>query len=165
MVDPEAIMPLDGIQPEFEAQWPVFLEKLGIPITDQVRQFGEWAAVELRPVTRRVFHEPPLTVIHHDFQADNLLFGRASDSVPLVVIDWQMLVRGRGPVDLAHLLSGSMDPEDRRRHELQLVTRYALQLEQLGFGTTTLSDAWRTTAPPCCCRRSDSPSRSPSLPT
>jgi Ecdysteroid kinase-like family len=43
-LDPEAIMPLDGIQPEFEAQWPVFLEKLSIPITDQVRQFGEWAA-------------------------------------------------------------------------------------------------------------------------
>ena len=32
-------------------------------------------------------------MIHHDFQADNLLFGRASDSVPLVVIDWQMLMQ------------------------------------------------------------------------
>ena len=52
--------------------------------------------------------------------------------VPLVVIDWQMLVRGRGPVDLAYLLSGSMDPEDRRRHELDLVTRYAAQLEAAG---------------------------------
>ena len=131
-LDPEEIMPLEATQPEFEAQWPVFLEKLSIPITDQVRQFGEWAAVELRPVMRRLFYEPPLSVIHHDFQADNLLFGRASDSVPLVVIDWQMVVRGRGPVDLAYLLSGSMDPEDRRRHELDLVTRYAVQLEAAG---------------------------------
>jgi hypothetical protein len=111
----------------------VFLEKLSIPITDQVRQFGEWAAVELRTVMQRLFYEPPLTVIHHDFQADNLLFGRASDAVPLVVIDWQMLVRGRGPADPAYLLSGSMDPEDRRRHELDLVTRYAVQLEAAGI--------------------------------
>ena len=81
---------------------------------------------------QRLFYEPPLTVIHHDFQADNLLFGGASDSVSLVVIDWQMLVRGRGPVDLAYLLSGSMDPEDRRRHELDVVTRYAAQLEAAG---------------------------------
>ena len=131
-LDPEGIMPLEGTQPEFEAQWPVFLAKLSIPITDQVRQFGEWAAGELRTVMQRLFYEPPLTVIHHDFQADNILFGRASDSVPLVVIDWQMLVRGRGPVDLAYLLSGSMDPEDRRRHELDLVTRYAVQLEAAG---------------------------------
>jgi hypothetical protein len=132
-LDPEGIMPLDATQPEFEAQWPVFLEKLSIPFTDQVRQFGEWAAVELRTVMQRLFYEPPLTVIHHDFQADNLLFGRASDAVPLVVIDWQMLVRGRGPVDLAYLLSGSMDPEDRRRHELDLVTRYAVELEAAGI--------------------------------
>jgi hypothetical protein len=76
----------------------VFLEKLGIPITDQVRHFGEWAAVELRTVMQRLFYEPPLTVIHHDFQADNLLFRQASESVPLVAIGWQMLVRGRGPV-------------------------------------------------------------------
>ena len=47
-LDPEGIMPLEGTQPEFEAQWPVFLAKLSIPITDQVRQFGEWAASELR---------------------------------------------------------------------------------------------------------------------
>jgi hypothetical protein len=131
-LDPEGIMPLEATPPEFEAQWPVFLEKLSIPITDRVRQFGVWAAVELRTVMQRLFYEPPLTVIHHDFQADNLLFGRASDSAPLVVIDWQMLVRGRGPVDLAYLLSGSMDPEDRRRHELDLVSRYAVQLEAAG---------------------------------
>jgi aminoglycoside/choline kinase family phosphotransferase len=130
------------------------LEKLSIPITDRVRQFGEWAAVELRTVMQRLFYEPPLTVIHHDFQADNLLFGRTSESVPLVVIDWQMLVRGRGPVDLAYLLSGSVDPEDRRRHELDLVSRYAVSWRQPGFGATTLSNAWRTIAPPCCCRRS-----------
>jgi aminoglycoside phosphotransferase (APT) family kinase protein len=131
-LDPEGIMPLEATQPEFEAQWPVFLEKLSIPITEQIQQFGEWAAIELRPVMQRLFYEPPLTVIHHDFQADNLLFGRVPDSVPLVVIDWQMLVRGRGPVDLAYLLSGSMDPEDRRRHELDLVTRYTVQLEAAG---------------------------------
>ena len=48
-LDPEAIMPLETTQPEFQAQWPVFLEKLSIPITDEVRQFGEWAAVECEP--------------------------------------------------------------------------------------------------------------------
>ena len=47
----------------------------------------------MRTVMQRLFYEPPLTVIHHDFQADNLLFREASDSVPLVVIDWQMLVQ------------------------------------------------------------------------
>ena len=104
----------------------------------------------------RMFYEPPLTVIHHDFQADNLLFGRASDSVPLVVIDWQMLT-GRGPVDVAYLLSGSMHPEDRRRHELDLVTRYAVQLEAAGVRDYDAANAWRTTALPCCCRRSDWP--------
>jgi hypothetical protein len=44
------------------------------PITEQVRQFGEWTAIELQTVMQRLFYEPRLTVIHHDFQAGNLLF-------------------------------------------------------------------------------------------
>ena len=164
-LDPEGIMPLEATQPEFEAQWPVFLEKLSIPITDQVRQFGEWAAVELRTVMQRLFYEPPLTVIHHDFQADNLLFGRASDSVPLVVIDWQMLVR---KVAVQWILptcsAAAWIPETAGGMSSISCPGTWYSWRQLGFGTTTLSNAWRTTAPPCCCRRSASPSRSPQCP-
>jgi hypothetical protein len=131
-LDPEGLVPLDEIQAWFDTLWPEFVNKLSVPVTHHMERFADRASAELRPVWQRMFYEPPLTVIHNDFQADNLLFGRDSDAVPLVVIDWQMMVRGRGPVDLAYLLSGSMDPEDRRRHERDLLIRYAMQLQAHG---------------------------------
>ena len=128
-LDPDTNIPIDFFDATFGAQWSSFCDKLSIPITDHMRQFAEHAAAELGPLLQRMFYEPPLTVIHNDFQADNLLFGRDSNSVPLVVIDWQLPVRGRGPVDLAYLMSGSMDPVDRGQHEIQLLRRYVAALE------------------------------------
>ena len=133
-LDPDTNIPIDFFVDTFDSQWTTFCEKLSIPITDHMREFAECTATELRPILQRMYYEPPLTVIHNDFQADNLLFGRNSDSVPLVVIDWQLLVRGRGPVDLAYLLSGSMDPVDRRQHEIAFLRRYTAALETNAIG-------------------------------
>ncbi|MDQ3469352.1 MAG: phosphotransferase [Actinomycetota bacterium] len=62
----------------------------------------------------------PWTIIHGDYRADNLLFG--GDRV--VVVDWQTVGLGPGPFDLAYLLGASVVPDDRRRHERDLVARY-----------------------------------------
>jgi aminoglycoside phosphotransferase (APT) family kinase protein len=124
-LDPDTIMPAQTYQDQFVAAWPAFLDKLSIPITDQVRGFPEWAAQSLAAVLQRSFYSPPMTLIHHDLQADNLLLGDGHELPPVTIIDWQMVVRGRGPVDLAYLLSGSMDPDERRLSEHHLMDRYA----------------------------------------
>jgi hypothetical protein len=128
-LNPDTNIPIDFFVETFDAQWSTFGEKLSIPITDHMRQFAELAAAELRSVLQRMFYEPPLTVIHNDYQADNLLFGRDADSPAVVVIDWQLPVRGRGTVDVAYLMSGSMDPVDRGHHESKLLRRYAAALQ------------------------------------
>lgn len=127
-LDPDANIPVDEFHQTFVSQWETFCDKLSIPITDDVRQFADVAASRLRPVLEQMFYEPPLTVIHNDYQADNLLFGADDTMAPLVVIDWQLPVRGRGPIDLAYLLSGSMTPADRRGHEISLLKRYTAAL-------------------------------------
>ena len=70
----------------------------------------------------------PWTVVHGDFRADNLLFGR--DRV--VVVDWQTVGLGPGPSDLSYLLGASLTPDDRRRHEATLVDRYVDGLARQG---------------------------------
>lgn len=76
----------------------------------------------------------PLTVVHGDYRADNLLFGL--DRV--VVVDWQTVSTGVGPNDLAYLLGASVTPEVRRAHERDLVARYAEGLR--GHGVTIDDD-------------------------
>ena len=127
----EVIMSSDRAPGMFATQWPTFLAKLTIPITDAMHRFAALAAQDVAARIDRAFGEPPLTLVHNDFQADNLLFDLPG-SEPLAVIDWQMHARGRGPVDLAYFLSGSLDCDDRRSWEDQLLRRYVDRLRTAG---------------------------------
>ncbi len=80
----------------------------------------------------------PLTIVHGDFRADNLLFG--GDRV--VVVDWQTVATGPGPADLSYLLGASLTTEDRRRHEDELVDRYVERLGEQGV-TVERSAVWQ----------------------
>ena len=66
--------------------------------------------------------EPPFTLSHGDYRADNFFFGGDGD---LVVCDWQLVDRSRGARDLAYVLSQSVTPELRAQLDRPLVDRYS----------------------------------------
>ena len=66
----------------------------------------------------------PFTVQHGDYRLDNMLFGTAAGGPPLVVVDWQTVSWGPGLIDAAYFLGAGLQPDDRRRHEHDLLRRY-----------------------------------------
>lgn len=66
----------------------------------------------------------PLTVIHGDFRTDNMLFDAKAGEYPVAVVDWQTVDRGNGLLDVAFLLGTALEPDTRRAHEQELVSRY-----------------------------------------
>ncbi|WP_157963848.1 phosphotransferase [Actinocorallia populi] len=70
----------------------------------------------------------PSTLVHGDFRADNLLFGRPRP----VILDWQTCAYGSPLSDLAYLLGSSLPVETRRAHERTLVRRYHAALTSSG---------------------------------
>jgi len=114
----------------FHQTWEPFLAKLGPRLTDEIRQIGAWLDVHLCRLGAYLYQEQPRTLIHNDFQADNLFFTRSGNAASLVVIDWQLATQGRGVYDIAYFLGGNLDTHDRRDHELSLLrTYYTLLLE------------------------------------
>jgi thiamine kinase-like enzyme len=83
-----------------------------------------------------------MTIAHGDYRIDNLFFGPASSSRPLVAIDWQIAMRSRGAVDVAYFLGGSLQIDDRRRHERALIEEYHNVLTALGVRDYSLEDCW-----------------------
>jgi aminoglycoside phosphotransferase (APT) family kinase protein len=79
----------------------------------------------------------PATIVHGDFRADNLLFGRSRP----VVLDWQTCSYGAGLSDLSYFLASSLQVTDRRRHEDALVRRYHAGLAAGGVGLSW-TDCW-----------------------
>ena len=142
LLDNDSVMPPGDSTGIFLQHWPAFLDKLSTPITADVLRWGDTIAQQLEGTLRELFQTPPLTLIHHDYQGDNLIFD--VDGIgSLRVIDWQLPVRGRGIVDLAYLLSCSIEPGQRAHTEARLVARYVAELAAHGVGDYTLDQAFR----------------------
>jgi hypothetical protein len=65
-------------------------------------------------------NERPNTLLHTDTRLDNFFF----DGDDPIFIDWQLMVRGRGPADVAYLLGNSMEPELQTAHWESILRRY-----------------------------------------
>ena len=115
---------LEKVEEMWQATWGPCVNRLGAAGPSNIRQIGDWLERHAGRLSALLYAEPPCTIIHNDFQADNLFFGSAEDGHPLIVIDWQLVTRGRGVWDVAYFLGGNLDPDDRRQHELRLLHTY-----------------------------------------
>lgn len=64
------------------------------------------------------------TLIHGEPRVDNVLFEDTDDGHRAWLIDWQFADRGSPMFDLAYFLAGSLDPEDRRAVEQELIASH-----------------------------------------
>jgi aminoglycoside phosphotransferase (APT) family kinase protein len=71
-----------------------------------------------------------MTLVHHDFRVDNMLFGARPDD--LVVIDFQTVGWGVPMFDVAYLMGTSLGPEPRRALERDEIARHADELGEHG---------------------------------
>jgi hypothetical protein len=118
----------DAIGMSFDQAWGPVQEIFGDELTPAVKQFGD-RFTELLPSMVARLSEPPFTLSHGDYRADNFFYGDDDD---LVVCDWQLVDRSRGGRDLAYVLSQSVTPELRAAVEWPLVERYAARLASHG---------------------------------
>jgi aminoglycoside phosphotransferase (APT) family kinase protein len=80
------------------------------------------------------------TLIHGDPRADNILFEETPDGTRACLIDWQSLGAGDPQYDVAYFLSGSVNVDDRRACEREMVASHA-QLIAQADPTYTLAGA------------------------
>ena len=73
----------------------------------------------------------PCTLGHGDLRLDNLLFNLGGRD-PIVAVDWQAARPSKGVRDLEYLIAHSMDVENRRLHERDLLRHYVERIN--GFG-------------------------------
>lgn len=57
----------------------------------------------------------PVTLVHNDLSAKNIIASRSSHPARICIVDWEMAGVGCGVLDLAHLKYNRLDPENDRR--------------------------------------------------
>jgi hypothetical protein len=81
--------------------------------------------------------------VHGDYRLDNLLFGQqTSHGMEVAAVDWQTLDIGLPGRDLAYFLGNSLLPDDRRRHERDLVEDYYDALVSYGVTDYSLEECF-----------------------
>ncbi len=96
--------------------------------------------------------KPPLTLIHRDYQLDNIFF---LDEGSLVVIDWQLIMRGRGVFDVASFLCWNLTPEKRAAWEMELLENYhgiLVEADIQGYSFAQCYDDYRVSLLECLAR-------------
>jgi len=81
----------------------------------------------------------PITLVHGDLRADNLLLVRSK----IFIVDWQIAARGLGAFDLARVIGGSSARSLTLQEQHKLVCIWHQTLCQGGVRGYNLSDAWQ----------------------
>ena len=119
-----AWMPTRNILPSrYSAAWPRFRESFAGRLPAAAMARGEQLFAGLETMLA-LLERGPQTIAHSDFRADNLLFDPESAEHPVVILDWQLAIRGPGVLDVARLVGGSLRPPVRAAAEESLVRRW-----------------------------------------
>jgi aminoglycoside/choline kinase family phosphotransferase len=124
----------DAALPSIAGLFPAFRDRYGERVDTDVLDVAELLFHRLSAYTNSSGEAQ--TLCQGDYRLDNLLFGTDAGGPPVAVVDWQTLSRGSGLQDLAYFIGGSFTPEERRRHEHALVSRYRSAMRSAGVELT-----------------------------
>jgi hypothetical protein len=132
----------DRVMQQFQERYmPRFLAHAGHMLPDCT--WGEHIAAHTGAIVRALYHSQPLTLIHGDYQTDNLFYATDEGGAPFTVADWQNVGAARGTVDLAYYLCRGASLEERRAIEQDLLALYHGTLVARGVEGYTHADCER----------------------
>lgn len=128
--------------PDAWALYPEALAKLlpDVKLPERFMALGEAAARNVNEVYQQLQETGPLTALHRDPQLDNILFDADNRAI---LLDWQLLGKGRGVWDVAYFLISSVPPALRRSNERAWVAAYHADLLARGIQGYDLETCWR----------------------
>ncbi len=122
--------------------WPEFVERYRGQLPDLCANIGP-ALLDGLDSVRRALSQAPPTLLHGDFRPDNVMFAAGGAGPPAAFVDWQVMLRGPGLMDVAYFLLSATDRDTRRALEMDVLRAYREALAQGGV-TGFTADQCRT---------------------
>jgi len=116
------------VESSYNDGWENFARNFGERLTPRAITIAERFKTKII-ATENALSSAPLTIAHGDLRYDNLFF---SDSGEMAVADWQIILRARGPYDVAYFMSQSVNPADRKACEKDILRSYHETLLERG---------------------------------
>ena len=121
-----------AFESQFHRSWAAFLADVAHQTPEELLRLGHSLSHNLSVLTG--LWQPPLTLIHRDYNLDNLLFKQDDSGHEMIfVIDWQLVRPGRAIFDVATFLCWNLLPAVRRAAEYRLLRYYHERLTSAGI--------------------------------
>ena len=124
----------------FADHWPAFARCYELRIGRDAVRLGERVVKNMRWLEERIAARP-VTLIHGDLRADNLLVGDGDPCAEVVILDWQLANRSLAALDIARMLGGSEPAAERRGHQLEVFAAWHEGLLRAGLTEYGFDDA------------------------
>lgn len=125
----------------FAERWPGFLTEYGHFLSSGGQDLGHALAAS-GPALQAAVEAAPVTLAHCDLRADNLMFDGPGGE-PVMLLDWQLLSRSMAALDVARLVSGSLETALPQAGYEAIVAKWHAQLLALGVEGYPIATAWR----------------------
>lgn len=116
----------------------VALEQFGRDMPPVFREMGELYVAQANAI-HQLWNRGAQTLVHGDVHDANLFFDK---DVP-GFMDWALICRTTGMRDVSFFLAGTLDTEDRRAHQRELLVFYRECLLAAGVQAPPMDDLWR----------------------
>ncbi len=130
----------------FQRWWSCYPQCLREILSDQRIPDAFWeVGKRLAENMSRAFDplaESPVTCVHGDVHADNLLFGKGGTTPSLVLLDWELAARGKGVSDVTYFMVSSVPVSLRRQSERRLLETYHGLLVRYGVQGYSFDQCW-----------------------
>lgn len=132
---------------QFATLWPRYQDSLksllqDIDLPPSFLALGNHIAQNEVAVFKGLLETAPLSCLHRDIQADNVMFAPTKAGGRAVLLDWQLAGKGRGAYDVCYFLISSVEPTQRRNLERGLVAHYHAELLRAGIRGYSLRQCW-----------------------
>jgi hypothetical protein len=124
----------------FSDHWPSFVGHCRQWLGPEHLLLGQRVAKHARWIIDEMEKAPP-TIVHCDLREDNLLFGPAGTPEEVLIVDWQLAIRGMGAYDIASLQGGSELAIERRGHTFSVLRAWHETLLACGVTGYSYEDA------------------------
>ncbi|MCY3914231.1 MAG: phosphotransferase [Chloroflexi bacterium] len=111
--------------------WPEFVERYQGRLPDLCNRVGP-ALIDGLDTVRHVLSQAPPTLLHGDFRPDNVMFAADGAGTPAAFVDWQVMLRGPGLMDVAYFLVSATERDSRRAVERDVLRAYREALARRG---------------------------------
>lgn len=127
-----------SFQDRYREHWTEFAGLFGLALPYRVRHLAERLCDSLTGVLARL-DEGPKTIVHGNLHLDNAVFTATDPARPVVLLDWHTVCHAAPAVDVARIVTSSLDVADRRAHEAGLLDHYRRRMRELGVPEVDLA--------------------------